>query len=57
MVEYPELRGLVVSAEELMAYIFDHHSHGPSPDYWPHVPSLPLERWLRNNARPEGRHA
>jgi hypothetical protein len=48
---YPELRGMTVPADELMAYIYEHHDHHGEPDYLPFVLSIPLERWLRQHAR------
>jgi hypothetical protein len=53
MVKYPELRGKVVDAEALMAYIFENHYHpiNETGDGDPVVRSLLLELWLRHHAK------
>lgn len=53
---YPELHGYVVDAQALMTYIFEHHRHSENVGEGdPYVMSLPLDRWLRDNARKEKR--
>lgn len=47
---YPELAGKTISAEALMEYIFAKHEHPASPDGYPFLWSLDLERWLRETA-------
>ncbi|MBF6138092.1 hypothetical protein IU501_34555 [Nocardia otitidiscaviarum] len=47
---YPELAGLVISAQQLMRYIFDHHEHLEERGDVPFVESVPLENWLRQHA-------
>jgi hypothetical protein len=44
---YPELAGLVVPADKLMEYVFNHHKHMTDHAGMPYVESLPLEKWLR----------
>ena len=50
---YPELRGYVVPADWLMEYVFEHHQHADDTDGTAFIPSVPLEKWLRANARKE----
>jgi hypothetical protein len=49
---YPELAGKTVPADALMEYLFHHHRHADElNDGDPYVLSLPLERWLRQEAQ------
>lgn len=50
---YPELAGYVIPADALMDYVFAHHQHADDTDGTAFVNSVPLEKWLRDNARKE----